>query len=147
MRRGSPAPPDERGSITFFGIGMVIVLVFVGGISTDLWRAFSQRRALSELADAAAAAGANGIDVGAYRENGLITLDPGLAEQLAWESLAGQVDQDSVSQMPLVVASPSVVMVEVRGRVEFTLLQIFAPGEPFEITVVAEAAPSRGLDP
>ncbi len=142
MRRGR-----ERGSITFFGIGMVMVLLFVGGVSTDLWRAFGERRALAEMADAAAAAGANGLDAEAYRSGGATVLDPALAEQYAWESLSQQTDREALSGPPLVVATPEGVVVEVHGEVELTLLQIFTPGEPLEITVVAESAPSRGLGP
>ena len=137
----------QRGSMTFFGVGMVMVLLFVGGISTDLWRAFGERRALAEMADAAASAGSNGVDMETYRQTGVVLLDPALAEQLAWDSLVNQVDRDSLSGTPVVVATADGVTVEVHGQVELVLLQIFAPGEPLEITVAAQAAPARGLGP
>lgn len=136
----------ERGSITFFGMGMVIILLFVGGLSIDLWRVFGERRALAELADAAAAAGANGVDVGLYRDSGVVVLLPELAENLAWQSIEAQADKGSLSQAPSVLASADSVVVEVYGEVELTLLKIFTPGEPLQIAVTAESGPYRGLD-
>jgi len=126
---------------------MVVMLLFIGGFSLDLWRAHSERRALAELADAAAAAGANAIDESAYRADGSLLLDPFLAESYAWDSLRTQADQRSLSGLPSVVASPAVIVVSVRGEVEMTLLRVLSGGEPFEITVTAEASPVRGLLP
>lgn len=134
----------EAGHVTFFGVGMVIVLLFVAGFSVDLWRAFSERRALAEVADAAAAAGANGVDVAAYRSSGELTLDPVLAENLAWQSIGSQPDQRSLSGLPVVNSTTDSIEVLISGKVEMTLLTLFMAGEPFEITVRAEAAPRRG---
>ena len=135
----------ERGQVTLFGIGLVVVLLFVGGLSLDLWRVFSERRALAEVADAAAAAGADGIDVAAYRDEGVFRLDPTLAEALAVESIGWQAEVRSMVGVPTVTATTEVVVVEVRGEVEMTMLRIFTFGEPFEVRVQAEAAPRRGL--
>ena len=137
----------ERGTMTLLGIGLSTMLLFVGGFSLDLWRAHSERRALAELADAAAAAGANGIDTTAYRSSGELVLDPTLAEQLAWESIVGQADQRSLVGTPLVSSNIDRVVVQVEGEVGMTLLRIFSGGEPFSIQVTAEAVPVRGLDP
>ncbi len=134
----------ESGHVTFFGIGMVVVLLFVSGFSIDLWRAFSERRALAEMADAAAAAGANGVDVVSYRSSGEVRLDPTLAETLAWQSLAAQPDRRSVAGVPTVIADADSVEVVVTGEVEMTLLRVFMDGEPFQVSVRAEAAPRRG---
>lgn len=137
----------ERGTMTLLGIGLSTMLLFVGGFSLDLWRAHGERRALAELADAAAAAGANAIDTTIYRSSGELVLEPTLAEQLAWESIAGQADQRSLVGTPLVSSSIDRVVVQVEGEVEMTLLRIFSGGEPFSIQVTAEAVPVRGLDP
>ena len=75
----SAASSGQRGQVTLLGLGLVVVVVFVGGMALDLARAFSERRALAEMADAAAAAGANGIDVVSYRQSGELSLDPALA--------------------------------------------------------------------
>lgn len=137
----------ERGSITLFGLGLTMMLLFVGGFSLDLWRAHSERRALAEMADAAAAAGANAIDTAAYRIDGSLVLDPALAESYAWASLASQADQRALVGIPQVGATPAVVVVQIKGEVEMTLLRVLSGGEPFEITVTAEATPVRGLNP
>lgn len=133
--------------MTLFGIGLSVMLLFVGGFSLDLWRAHSERRALAEMADAAAAAGANGIDTAVYRSTGELVLDPGLAESLAWESLGGQADRRALVGTPLVGASPGVVVVQIEGEVEMTLLRVLSGGEPLTIVVTAEAVPVRGLNP
>ena len=44
-----------------------------------------------------------------------------------------------------VAADESSVVVEVRGAVPLTLLRLFTLGEPFEVSVRAEAGPRRGL--
>lgn len=136
----------ERGTMTLLGIGLSVMLLFVGGFSLDLWRAHSERRALAELADAAAAAGANGIDTGVYRATGELVLDPALAEDFAWESINRQVDRRALVGTPDVVATTDVIVVQVRGEVEMTLLRALSGGEPFTIVVTAEAVPVRGLD-
>jgi hypothetical protein len=142
-----PERSAERGTATLFGIGLATLLLFVGGFSLDLWRAHSERRALAELADAAAAAGANGIDTAVYRITGELVLDPGLAEQIAWESIESQTDQGSLSSRPQIIATPDAVVVEVEGLVEMTLLRVLSGGDPFTIRVRSEAAPMRGLEP
>lgn len=131
--------------MTLLGLGLVVVLLFVGGMGLDLARAFSERRALTEVADAAAAAGANGIDVTTYRRTGELILDPTLARELAYDSVATQADVRSILGVQLVEADQTVVAVEVRGEVPLTLLRIFTLGEPLQLRVRAEASPRRGL--
>lgn len=131
----------ERGSVTLFGVGLVALLLFVGGFSLDLWRVYSERRALAEIADAAAAAGANGLDADAYRDGSDVRLDPARAETLAWQNLAGQADDASLSGAPSVAATPGGITVILSGEVELTLLGAFGDDGPFVFTVVAESGP------
>ena len=49
----------EHGTITLWILGLCLMLFLLGGISLDLWRSFSERRALAATADAAALAGAS----------------------------------------------------------------------------------------
>ena len=51
---------------------LCLVLFALGGISLDLWRAFSERRALAATADAAALAGASAVDEARYRASGAV---------------------------------------------------------------------------
>ncbi len=135
---------SERGQITLFGLGIVVMLLAIGGFALDLWRVLDERRSLAELADAAAAAGANGIDHQHYRDHGVVELDPVVAEAFARDNLAGQVAPAALIEPPLIVATDGTVTVTVQGRVELTLLGVFTSGGGIDLEVVAVAGPRRG---
>jgi Flp pilus assembly protein TadG len=116
------------------------MLVLLGGISLDLWRAFSERRSLAATADAAAVAGASALDEAAYRSSGVVRLVPADAQRRAQSSLADQLDRRALRDAR-VEATEEAVMVTVDGSVDFSLLQIVAPGDEFDITVRATARP------
>ena len=130
----------ESGTITMWMLGLCVMLLLLGGISLDLWRAFSERRSLAATADAAAVAGASALDEAAYRSGGVVRLDPADAQRRAQASLAGQLDRGALRDAR-VVASEGEVTVTVGGSVDFSLLQIVAPGDEFDITVRATARP------
>lgn len=130
----------DRGSVTLWVLGLTVMMLFIGGISLDLWRAFSERRALAGIADGAAVAGANGVDVPHFRSTTEVRLDPGLAERLATDNLAAQLDTRSLVEAD-VSATPDVVAVTVVGTVDFTLLRVLMGGDDFEVTVQATAEP------
>ena len=134
----------QRGQVTFLGIGLAIGLLMVGGISVDLWRVLTARRALAEVADAAAAAGANAVDVAHYRRSGQLRLDPELAVALAEWSLAGQVHPDGRPTVTLLDADTDQVTVALERDVELSLLRMFLLDEPIRVGVAAEAVPVRG---
>jgi len=144
-RRGSGSATGEVGTTTIWMLGLCLMLFLLGGISLDLWRAFSERRALAAAADAAAVAGAAALDEQAYRESGVVRLLPADAERLAARSLAGQVDRRAM-RGSRIAADEGRVVVEVQGSVDFSLLSLLSPGDRFEITVeaVAHPSPSRG---
>jgi hypothetical protein len=116
------------------------MMLFIGGIALDLWRAFSERRALAGIADGAAVAGASGVDVPHFRSTTGVRLDPALAEQLAAANLAAQLDDRSLVAAD-VSATPDAVAVTVTGEVAFTLLRILMGGNEFEVTVQSTAQP------
>jgi Flp pilus assembly protein TadG len=68
QRRPSIGERREAGTITLWMLGLCLMLFLLGGISLDLWRAFSERRSLAATADAAAVAGASALDEAAYPE-------------------------------------------------------------------------------
>jgi Flp pilus assembly protein TadG len=135
-------PPERResGTITMWMLGLCVMLFLLGGISLDLWRAFSERRSLAATADAAAVAGASALDEAAYRSSGVVRLAPADAQRRAEASLAEQLDRQALRNTRI-VASESEVTVTVGGSVDFSLLQIVAPGDEFAITVRATARP------
>jgi Flp pilus assembly protein TadG len=135
-----PAHRRESGTITIWILGLCLMLFLLGGISLDLWRAFSERRALAAVADAAAIAGASALDEAAYRQSGTVRLLPADAERRATDSLAGQLDRRALRD-GRVRASEELVVVEVTGNVDFSLLQLLSPGDSFDITVRAVARP------
>ena len=125
----------ERGTATLWVLGLCIALMFLSGLSLDFWRALAVRREMSARADAAATAGANGLDEAQLRA-GVIALDPSRAHSLAEQELA----TSSLDDADIEVATDSVT-VTLRDHVEFSLLGIFMPGEKFVIEVQARAAP------
>jgi Flp pilus assembly protein TadG len=130
----------ERGSITIWMLGLCLMMLLLGGLSLDLWRAYSERRSLASAADAAAVAGASAIDLNAFRANNEVRLVPELAEARARASLANQLDRRSL-RGARIEASRRQVVVETQGRVSFTLLNLLDPGDDFQVRVSATAEP------
>lgn len=130
----------ESGTTTLWLLGLCLMLFLLGGVSLDLWRAFSERRSLAATADAAAVAGASALDEPAYRSSGVVRLLPADAERRAQASLAEQLDRRALRDAR-VAATADEVTVTVGGSVDFSLLQIVAPGDEFAITVRATARP------
>lgn len=126
-------------------LGLSVLLLALGGLSLDLWHVFSERRALVGAADAAAFAGASGLDEAAYRSTGDVVLLPPLAEQLALAAVARQDDLAVLDGPPSVVAAPSSVSVTLRGRVQLSLLKLLAPGlDALDLAVTSTAEPRLG---
>jgi threonine dehydrogenase-like Zn-dependent dehydrogenase len=61
---------DERGSILITGAGLIAVCLLAVAVLVDASSAFVQRQQLFALADAAALAGAQAIDLDAYYAEG-----------------------------------------------------------------------------
>ena len=131
----------ERGTITLWILGLCLMMFLLGGISLDLWRSFSERRALAATADAAALAGASAIDEDRYRQSGDLVLVPALAEELARASVSRQLDTRSLRAVE-VEATADVVTVVARGRVGLTLLNLLDTAD-LDVRVTATATPRR----
>jgi Flp pilus assembly protein TadG len=138
--RAWPSSRAESGTTTLWMVGLCLMLFLLGGISLDLWRAFSERRSLAATADAAAVAGASALDEAAYRSSGAVRLVPADARRRAEASLADQLDRRALRDAR-VDATEEEVRVVVGGSVAFSLLQMVAPGDEFAITVHATARP------
>lgn len=61
---------SERGSVLLFGVGLIGVCLLAIAVVADVSAAFLQRRALTALADGAALAGAQAIDLDTYYAQG-----------------------------------------------------------------------------
>ena len=132
---------DERGTITLWVLGLSISLMFLGGLSLDLWRAVADRRELSSMADTAATAAANGIDVDALRA-GTLRLDPEQARAIALASLAEDPHRSALDDIDIEIDGNRVT-VSLRDHVRFSLLGIFMNGQSFEVRVHASAEPEE----
>jgi len=130
-----------RGSVTLWMLGCCLLVLALGGLSLDLWRAFSARRAIASTADAAALAAASAVDEDRYRSTAEVVLVPRLAEQRAQASLRAQLDTAPV-QSSRVTVEHDRATVTVRGHVGFTLLRLLGDGG-FDIEVTSTATPAR----
>jgi Flp pilus assembly protein TadG len=138
MRRRST---DERGTVTLWVLGLCISLMFLGGLGLDLWRAVAERRQLSSMADSAATAAANGVDVDALRA-GTLRLDSRRVRAIARETLDRDGHTASLDAVDVGVDGNQVTVV-LRDHVNFSLLGIFLGGRHFDIQVRAAAAPEE----
>ena len=125
--------------MTLWVLGLCIAVLFLGGLSLDLWRVIAVRRSLVAMADAGATAGANGIDEGALRQGGAASRsDPRPCARP--EALEAQAGWDAVEAADIDVAGNRVT-VTVQAHVDFTLLGIFVHGDPIEVDASASAEP------
>lgn len=139
----------ECGSVTVFGLGMLILILAVGAISIDMWRVVAARHELRQLADAAATAGADAIDVAAYRSTGVLVLDPEAAPRAArsvlgdpatWDfTVAGAAeDRDGDGRTDEMVVALS-------REVEFALLGMVTGQNSVRVRVESIASPRRTI--
>jgi Flp pilus assembly protein TadG len=152
-----PRPPSPRvqlatresGSITIWILGLAVALLFMGGLSLDLWHAFAERLALANAADAASIAGASGIDLDAFRRDATVVIDPQEATARAEQSIAAQVDTSLLTGSQVDVRLPAdgggptgSITVTLQSRVNFTLLKVLTFGrDAFAVNVTATASP------
>ena len=130
---------DEHGMITLWILGLTVSVMFLGGLSVDLWRAIAVRREVSAMADAAATAGANGLDENALR-GGALRLDEGRARELVAAELAEYPKAARIAGGEVAVVGPRVT-VTLRETVHFSLLGIFMGRGHFVVQAHASAEP------
>ena len=133
----------ESGTITLWLLGLCLVLFALGGISLDLWRAFSERRALRrDRGRRRARRGVRhrrGVDTERRARCCSIRRSPRSGRVRTSRSSSTAPRSRSVS----VHADTEAVTVVVRGNVGFTLLGVLAPRGDFDVQVTATATPRR----
>lgn len=134
---------DDRGTALTWLLGLLLMILALGGLSVDLWRAFSERRLVAGIVDAAAIAGASGLDEELLRETGEARLDPTLATQRAADSLASH--SESV-ESPTIAVTPdgSAITVSATRQVPLTLGRLIHPQGVHEVGAEATSNPRRG---
>ncbi len=131
---------EERGSITLWMMGMMLVVLVVGGIAVDLWRALAVHRLVAAVVDSAAVAAGSGIDEGLWRSAGSLALDPGQVEERVARAVSAQDEADSIRILVLTADDGSSATVTGTARVELTLLKLVAPGG-IDVSATATAGP------
>jgi Flp pilus assembly protein TadG len=127
--------------ITLWILGLTISIMFLGGIGVDLWRAIAVRREVSTMADAAASAGANGLDESALR-GGTLSLDASRVRQLVDAELAEYPGSPKLIAEEVTVVGAQ-VNVTLRENVPFSLLGIFMGRGKFVVQASATAQPQE----
>lgn len=132
----STSPPD-RGSALILGIGLLVVCLTGVAVLADASVALLQRQRLLALADGAALAGAQAIDLDAYYARGATeatALDPEAADAAVRRHLAAA---DVTDTRLLVVASDGIdVLVTLSGPIRTPFLGALFDGE---ITMASRA--------
>lgn len=134
----------ERGSITLWMVGLVMVVFAVGGIAIDLWRGLAVHRQVAAVADAAAVAAGSAVDEEAWRTDGALRLDPARVAERVEEAVAAQpagvVDGYSVET----AADGSAATISVSATVDLTLLGLLVDDR---LAIGAEATASPVISP
>lgn len=134
---------DDRGTALTWLLGLLLMVLALGGLSVDLWRAFSERRLVAGIVDAAAIAGASGLDEELLRETGDVRLDPPLATQRAADSLSSHSEG---VESPTIAVAPdgSAITVSATRPVPLTLGRLIHPQGVHDVGAEATSNPRRG---
>jgi Flp pilus assembly protein TadG len=139
-RRDDHRRRSDRGSLTLWSLAICIALLAFGFVTVDFWRAISGWRRLAAAADAAAAAGASGIDEAHYRSTGELTLDPARAERLARRTLEAQLDDADITGFERIEVDGDQITVVLDGQVDLVLPQLVGHDD-IDMSVTATADP------
>jgi Flp pilus assembly protein TadG len=127
----TPRRSDDRGAVSTFLAVIFLALLMAAGLVVDGGRKIVALREASHLADNAARAGAQAIDIDTLRATGHLTIDPGAASVRALDYLAATGHQGDVS------VSGDTVAVTVTVTVDPALL----PVGQMTVTATETAAP------
>ena len=132
---------SERGSVTFWTLGLSVLLLMFGGLAIDFWRALALQRELAAVADSLAVAAASGIDEEHYRLTGEVIIDPSRALGLG-SAYVGSQDVDLTDMRVVTAVDGSSVSVLVEGRLDLGLIGLFVDqSEPLTVNAQAMAVP------
>lgn len=129
---------SEDGSVTVFVVGLTLALMMVAGLVFDGGRILAARRQAHDLADNAARAAAQAVDLDALRSGAPVELDP-LAAQVAAEDYLAATGHTGT-----VLVSADSVEVTVTITTPMVLLQIAGVSER-TVTASGQARLVRGI--
>lgn len=116
---------NDRGWATLWILGMCVAVLFLGGVSLDLWRVFEVRGDLVAMADSAANSGASQIDIDHFRATGEVVLDTELALAHAGATLVAHQDFERTTGSPSITPDGPFLTVELEADVSLSLLGMF----------------------
>jgi Flp pilus assembly protein TadG len=128
---------DDRGSATAFGLFLIVVVLVLAGAMLEGGNAMSGRGHATDIAQQAARAGADKLDLAALREDGLVRVDPAAAEAAAAAFLAQVGETGTVTATP---AQVSVTVTVTRPGILVPILGI----KTLTVRATATAAPIVG---
>lgn len=128
----------ERGAVTVFVTILTVALLSMAGLVTDGGRILAARREAGNVAESAARAGAQAIDLRVLRQQNQIALDPNEAKLRASDYLEtagyrGDVQADTLHVHVVVVIKRSTLLLGATGFHDFT------------VRSTGDATPIRGI--
>lgn len=132
---------NERGSITLWMVGLVMVVFAVGGIALDLWRGLSAHRFVASTVDAAAVAAGSAIDESRWRLDGSLALDPVRVQESVAVAVGAQTSGLALDYSVVTSPDGSEATIEAGTIVNLTLLAVLVDGD-LEVSARATAEPT-----
>jgi Flp pilus assembly protein TadG len=133
----------DRGTVSMFTAIFALFVIMLAGLLVDGGLAIHARERAADIAEQAARAGADDIDVEALRQTGEPTVNTATACEKAHQLAASYADQlDGWG----CVSAPDQVRVTITIKVQLQLLNIVPGAGAFTMTSTATARPERGGD-
>lgn len=147
VRRHGDGAHDERGdAMVVWCLLIAVMLLPLGGLSVDLWHGIEVQRQLQSAAEDAALAGASGIDVGQYRQNGCLVLDPLVAVPLAEANIASQAGLGPLAGTDIAISDDRrQISVILQQDVHLTLLSWVEGSKPLVVVATASSGPEGSV--
>jgi hypothetical protein len=143
---------DERGfSAPVFIVLIAAMVMFLGGISVDLWRVLAEHRKVTGLADGASIAAATAVDLDLLyaQPDQPAILQPAEAVSRACDYLARNGVTASCPGEVAIDVIADEVTVELRREVPLTLLAFLSAaggnGDPIEVAARSTSQLQRGV--
>jgi Flp pilus assembly protein TadG len=131
----------DRGTIAIFTAIFAVFVILLAGLLVDGGLAIHARERAADIAEQAARAGADDIDLTALRQTGEPSVDTATACEKAHQLAAAYADQ---LQAWGCAPSTDQVTVTITIKVELQLLNIVPGFHAFTMTSTATARPQRG---
>ncbi|GLZ37875.1 pilus assembly protein TadG-related protein [Actinokineospora sp. NBRC 105648] len=136
--RARGAADDERGQVTVFVVVIATAVLMFGGLVLDGGLALSAKSRALGQAQEAARAGAQALDLTAYRADGRVRLVPDQARQLAFDYL------NAAGASGTVAVDDTTVTVTVTATESTQLLRLVGV-DTIQVSSTGSAQPARGI--